>query len=61
MVKKIDFKTRREFYGLTMITLPTILTAIVSIYIIDFVARTVGIILLFFLQAVVAKGIIDNQ
>lgn len=52
---------KKEFYWLTLITIPTILMAIVSIWITDTITRTLTQSILFFFQAVVVKGILENN
>lgn len=60
MKKQEITATKKEFYWLTLITVPTILMAIVSMWIMDSVTRTIAQVLIFFFQAVIVKGILDN-
>jgi len=59
--KESVVKRRREFYALSIVTIPTILVAIVSQYIDDMVTRFLAQAILFFLQAVIVKGMLESR
>lgn len=59
--KKADPKTRREFYALTLILIPTALMGIVSMSITNFLQRTLAQIIILFLQGVTIRGILENK
>jgi len=56
-----NVKTKREFYALVIVTIPTILMAVVSQYIANSFTRALAQILLFFMQAVIVKGMLENR
>lgn len=49
------------FYGLTILIVPTILMAIVSQYMEAFFIRAIAQVIILFLQAVIAHGILQNK
>jgi hypothetical protein len=59
--KRYDPKKRREFYALTLVLVPTVLMGIISMSLDSFLERTVGQILILFLQGIVIRGIIENK
>lgn len=58
---QINLERKREFYGLVMITIPTILMAVVSQYISNFTVRAIAQILIFFTQAIIVKGMFESR
>lgn len=52
---------KREFYSLTLVTVPTILMAIASQYIGNFFVRSISQIIIFFFQAIIVKGMLENK
>lgn len=59
--RKVTPEKKREFYSLTLIIVPTVLMAMVSMFIDNFLERAVAQIIILFFQAVVLKGIIENK
>lgn len=59
--KEEEIKRKREFYALTLIIVPTIIVAILAQYIENFFVRIISVAILIFLQAVVVRGLIENE
>lgn len=56
-----DTKALREFYGLTLIIVPTVIVAISAMYIVNVFARATALAILLFLQAVIVRGMLQNK
>lgn len=62
MVKKPSRLELKEFYGLTIVTVPTILMVLVTQYITaQPFARSIAQVLIFFLQAIIVQGMLKNK
>jgi hypothetical protein len=61
MKKKASKLELKEFYGLTIVTVPTVLVAIVSQYIPELTVRAIAQVLIFFLQAIIVQGMLKNR
>lgn len=59
--KKPSIKDLREFYGLTLVIVPTLIMAIVSQYLGQIVVRTIAQVLILFMQAVIVRGMLENK
>jgi hypothetical protein len=59
--KMPTIKDLREFYGLTIVIVPTVVMAIISQYLEGFMVRAICQVLLLFMQAVIVRGMLENK